>query len=432
MIDRQTKMGPTSRRGFWGALLPLGMILLLGACDSLDQLLSVDVPSDVEADELREPGSAPLLVLSAITDFECALVHYIVAGGKVGDEFEDSQLAAALGGYDRRDFNLPPLTGAFATTTCAGAIGVYTPLSTARFQADDALHLLEEVWAEADVPDRSDLIAQAAAFSGYSHILLGEAMCTVAFDEGPELPRSGAWERAEDRFTRAIAAAEAAGNDDMLNLSLVGRARARLNLGDGPGAVSDASLVPEGFAHYATYTAGISRRENRVFTRNEEGGLITIGRWYRDLTVDGVPDPRVPVTDSGRMGADIVTPLFVQSKYTSRSSPIPIGRWEEAQLIIAEVEGGQTAVDIINDLRGRHDLPPFSSTDAAEIQEQIIEERARELFLEGHHLGDIIRYDLPLRPPAGTPYPPKMGGAYGDMTCFPLPDVERLNNPNIS
>jgi hypothetical protein len=32
-------------------------------------------------------------------------------------------------------------------------------------------------------------------------------------------------------------------------------------------------------------------------------------------------------------------------------------------------------------------------------------------------------------PAAGTAYP---GGAtYGTQTCFPLPDVERINNPNI-
>ena len=24
------------------------------------------------------------------------------------------------------------------------------------------------------------------------------------------------------------------------------------------------------------------------------------------------------------------------------------------------------------------------------------------------------------------------GGLYGTQTCFPLPDVERVNNPNIS
>jgi len=76
-------------------------------------------------------------------------------------------------------------------------------------------------------------------------------------------------------------------------------------------------------------------------------------------------------------------------------------------------------------------LPPYDATGqtAAQVKTQIIEERRRELFLEGHRLGDIRRYALPLSPPAGAAYPG--GGLYGSQSCFPLPDVERLNNPNI-
>ena len=58
------------------------------------------------------------------------------------------------------------------------------------------------------------------------------------------------------------------------------------------------------------------------------------------------------------------------------------------------------------------------------------EERRRELYLEGHRLGDVRRYNLPLSPAAGTPY--AFGGVYGTQSCFPLPDVEKINNPNIT
>ena len=33
-------------------------------------------------------------------------------------------------------------------------------------------------------------------------------------------------------------------------------------------------------------------------------------------------------------------------------------------------------------------------------------------------------------PAAGTPYQRQKGGVYGSQLCFPLPDVERANNPN--
>jgi hypothetical protein len=40
------------------------------------------------------------------------------------------------------------------------------------------------------------------------------------------------------------------------------------------------------------------------------------------------------------------------------------------------------------------------------------------------------RYNIPLTPAAGTAYT-LGGGLYGSQNCFPLPDVERINNKNI-
>jgi hypothetical protein len=65
------------------------------------------------------------------------------------------------------------------------------------------------------------------------------------------------------------------------------------------------------------------------------------------------------------------------------------------------------------------------------VQAQIVEERRRELFLEGHRLGDIRRLGLTITPAAGATFPGG-GGVYGTQTCFPLPDVERINNPTIA
>ena len=91
--------------------------------------------------------------------------------------------------------------------------------------------------------------------------------------------------------------------------------------------------------------------------------------------------------------------------------------------------GGQVAVDIINALRQKASLPAYAGGTPAEITAQVREERRRELFLEGQRLGDVRRLDLQLAPAAGTPYP--KGGAYGEARCLPLPNVERLANPNI-
>jgi hypothetical protein len=41
----------------------------------------------------------------------------------------------------------------------------------------------------------------------------------------------------------------------------------------------------------------------------------------------------------------------------------------------------------------------------------------------------VKRFNLPYNPPVGTAF--SKGGTYGDQRCFPLPDVERLNNPKL-
>ena len=41
------------------------------------------------------------------------------------------------------------------------------------------------------------------------------------------------------------------------------------------------------------------------------------------------------------------------------------------------------------------------------------------------------RLGIAFTPASGVAYPGG-GGVYGTQTCFPLPDVERINNPTIS
>ena len=106
-----------------------------------------------------------------------------------------------------------------------------------------------------------------------------------------------------------------------------------------------------------------------------------------------------------------------------------------ADVAAANAATAGNAVTIIDGLRARASLPAYSGgTTAAQVQALVREERRRELFLEGQRFGDIIRFDIPLSPAAGTPFPVK-GGTYGpdrgSQICIPLPDLERNNNPNF-
>jgi hypothetical protein len=420
MIIHRVRRG-ASRLGWLAAAAAL-----VTGCDSL---LDVEAPSRVIASTLDDPKNASLLVTGAIADLECALGRYIVNAGLLGDEIQDGQLSGLAWDVDRRTLNE---NGLYGLNSCDDAVvwGVYRPLQVARFQADDIVKKLE-AWTDEQVSNRTALIATASAHGGYAVQLLAEGFCSAAIDVGPELTPAQLAAEAEARFTKAITAAQAANLPNIVNMALVGRARSRLYQGKNAEALADAQGVTAGFVANATYSIANARRNNPVNTFINRNAALSIEADFRNLTFNGVADPRVSVVFANRNAVDQFTPLWIQNKYAAQTSSIPIARYEEAQLIIAEVSGGQTAVDIINALHTRANIPPFASNDPAEIQAQVIQERQRELFLEGHHLGDVRRHDLPLTPAAGTLYPPKAGGSYGDSRCFPLPASERLNNPNI-
>jgi hypothetical protein len=166
--------------------------------------------------------------------------------------------------------------------------------------------------------------------------------------------------------------------------------------------------------------------------------FFTVDVPFRGFTTGGVPDPRVVVDSEVKagggpvIGPDQVTAIWGEEKYPSISAPIPIGHYSEAQLIIAEADNDAGnpagAINIINALRHAADtaMKPYTgSTNKDSVQAAIIHERAAELFLEGHRLGDMIRYGqtfIPLYPAAGTQF--KDGGTFGTQLCFPLPVIE--------
>jgi hypothetical protein len=153
----------------------------------------------------------------------------------------------------------------------------------------------------------------------------------------------------------------------------------------------------------------------------------------RNLTTEkGEIDPRGASTQTTTRPADNRAVIWVPNKHSSLTAATPVASYKEAQLILAEAQGGQSAVTIINALRAAVNLQPYTGpTDAASIQKLIIDERRRALFAEGFRNYDMQRFNVPFNPPVGAPFPNK-GGSYGDTRCLPLPDVERFNNPNIT
>lgn len=395
---------------------------LTAACGNFDRLLTVQTPSRLAEDAFLVPANAALISASAVADYECALGGYVVASGLAAGELVDATQTAARHNYDRR--NVEAVDALYSTSGCEG-IGVYTPINTARYTNDQAVQRLSE-WTDAQVPNRQRLIALNSAMAGFSLLLLGEGFCEGVIGLGSALTPAQLFDSAEVRFTRAIAAATTAGDANVLNLAYVGRARARINKGQKPGAADDAARVPVGFVYNATADATIGRRNNRVFQQVNQSNATSVAPAYRTLN-----DPRVSVTDLNRTAPDQINRLWNQNKYGSLVATYPIASGLEAQLILAEARGGAAGVAILNTLRARTGvaLPPLTAQESANVDAAVAEERRRELFLQGNRWFDVKRFNLPQVPAAGVPY--AKGGVYGDQRCWPLPDAEKLANPNF-
>jgi hypothetical protein len=407
---------------------------LLGST-ACNKILDVENPGSVPAESLIDPALAPALAASAMQTLQCGVIQYAATASMLsGEELN------ANGFVDNHPWEwrgVVEIKGAPGTCNYGRgttAMGFYTPLQQARFQLDDTFDRLDK-FTDAEVPNRLSLMASMRAYGGYALLLLGEGMCEMAIDNGPSITRAAVYALAETRFTDAITRATALGDQSLLNMARVGRARARLDLKNLPGAAADAGLVPAGFVRNAEFTeGGAAQRENRIYNLTIRNEYLSVAAPYRNLTVNGVPgsvpDPRVKVKDAAKRANDGITPLWQQQKFIAQTggTPIPIASYAEAQLILAEAVGGQAGLDAINRVRTANAVPVITDPAPAgqAFTDLVLEERRRQLFMEGQRYGDMLRYNLPFV--KGTTI---KGNTYSDLTCVPLPDVETRNNPNF-
>jgi len=404
-------------------------ILAAGASAGCESLLDVSLPGAVEEAALHDPGLAPILARSAQNDFECSLVSRIVAHGLWSSQFNNASTNQGHGAARTRRIAAHDTGNSDCSDTQAlgGIENPYGMTQIARGQAINAYEIISEFdgLAGADA-----LLAKAAAFEGYSILGLSEGYCEVRLDPDAALiSPAAAIAIAADRFAEARTLASASGDNALLNLARVGGARA-LNYIDRHGeALALAAVVPAGFVYNATYDASPPRRHNKVFTENYENRYISVHDDFRTndpldpmLKVGGIDDPRVPIDGSALGGSnDGVTDIWRQAKYTSSSDPIPIATWEEAQLIVAEaaLDAGDAAAAIvaIDAVRASYVLPLYSgAATVPAVTTQLIEERRRQLFVQGHWLGDMVRFGIPFEEgvdPKGQPFVP-------GVTCIPI------------
>lgn len=433
------------------ALALLGALATTG-CD-LNDILGVQPANLIPAVDLEIPANAALLVNGAAADFDCAFNSYAAASALITGEFVDALQTADRWPYHQR--TVAPNMSRYSSFSCT-ALGVYTPLQSARVSANNIRSLMAG-WTDVQVPNRQLLIARAAVYEGWAQLLLAETFTETVFSSvtgetvnwGTIITRSQALDSAIATLTTAITTALAVGGvsaDSIQFFALVGRARAHHSKAyianaanpDLSTARADAVIVPADFQWRTTASGTVARRQNRIF--QESSPTVTqqnasVGPYYRTLN-----DPRVPVQNMNRNSNGTNVPQWAQLKYTAVTSPLPVATGAEMQLLIAEADrsGGSCAIStqvIIASFRTAGSQPAYiacvdPAADLAEIQDQ----RRRALWLQGTYLGDVIRYNITLDPPAGTdtPWGQQYGSHVGSDQLLPLPDVERQNNPLLN
>lgn len=456
-MRKRTNRGISRRLAIAALTLPA---FALGACENI---MEVELPGNMTEGDLYTPGAANTLVNSVIADFECSYSYFTT----MSSAMEDTWIRATgyWGGWAEYQTIRP---GAGDCATSDTSTGWSTGFQKSRTLAEKAYGLLGE-WGS-EVTNNQQLAATAATYAGLVYQIFGETYCEVTADVGPIMKAvdggvvNGVYQNnevlevAESWFDRALTTM--GGSDysivstsSLKQLALLGRARVRLATGDLTGAAADAAQVEPGFVAYATRDASVRQRWNSTYRTFDGQGYAAVApvffedgqpiefTGYRNLTIssdglqtvkDGVPDPRVPVDSVGQFLQDGITDSWAQRKYLGLDADVPIGRWAEAQLILAEVAAATNpadAVQYINAVRDAENLPHYAGpTDAATIRKVIIEEKRREFFFEGRFLAEKLRQDLWF--PRGKGFAHKQM-AYGNATCYVMPLSEYQNNPNV-
>ena len=399
--------------------------------------LDVTNPSVIDAGTFDPTKDGTTLALSAQTNFYQAFQSVALYGGLISDELWTGAIRLQ--------------TNRLASRTFAGSDDInadfFALLSLAVASNENA------VTALASGPDAaSDVnLARASMNFGFSTELMAETMCSGVIQGGPELTDDQLLDTAITAFSRAVTVATAAGSagTEILNASNVGLARAYLQKGDNANAATAAALVPSDFVLNVVTSANVSTQGslgNLMYGTTVGGQLVAPERYRIHDALDGVTpvgDARLPI-DSTQPGSTLNgIPYVIQTKYTSYDAPIRQASGLEAQYIAAEAAlhaSGNTgpALTLIAARRTAGGQPAYSgATDSQSVLEELLNQRARDFWMEGKKLGDLRRnptVSLPavLTDPVGAPFYTSVGGGtFGSTFCAPIPPEETNANPNL-
>lgn len=401
--------------------------LALSACS-----MDVRTPSQIEASTIDPIADARVFSLSAQQNF---YVAYAGSGSQFGNYINASALYSneTWSGAVRNEVN--DIARHVIVDTNLDLNGSFwVPLQVAIGTNDQVLSVLK-----GSATFNSDIaVARASVWSAYAIEFIAESFCEGVLHVGPALTPAQMIDSAIVRFQQAITVASnitGAEATKILGAARVGLARAYLQKGDNANALATANLVSPTFVATTTHVDDAQARTrlgNGIFLTSS-GTTQIVAEPYRELG-----DPRVTFVDAGINAQDGRNRLFRQTKYASITAPVRIASGLEARYIAAEAQlklDGNTApaLALIAERRTAGGQPAFTGTTTAAVLAELMDQRARDFWLEGKHLGDVLRNPsaAALVPAVGTPFYKSELGNFQELTCLPIPFAEKANNPNF-
>ena len=324
--------------------------------------------------------------------------------------------------------------------------GTQSQLLRSRFAAIDAEARIVRVLGDTGAP-KSILTAQVQTSKAWADVYLAMMYCESPLTpSGPAASDSAVFKQALAEFNTAIATATTVGTSAAAfkNWALAGRARVNLFLGNFDAALADANAVPSTFVKQALFSTNssptfsgsqLNQNRNRSGTlrrlwwsmvdTSNVGVLPTPDQYVRDPW-SNLPDTRMAVLHTkGLKGVNNQTTYYGIQKYKDYTAPETMTSFKEMNLIKAEVYWKKgdlaNAVTQLNINRTAAGLSAFAlPLTSDDVFQRLLSERFATLFVEGHRLTDLNRFNLVTS---------RLGS--GRAVKFQLSLSEILNNANM-
>jgi hypothetical protein len=442
-----------------------------GSVAACKDFLTAENPAAVPVERLSDTSLVELMANSAIAGLQGANYFWFsYLGATFTDELRNHHVFIDEILYDQRRV---------AVDNSYNSVFTYGPLQRARWLADSVAGRMRVIYPDSALRDAR--LARTYAIAGYHLIQLAEGWCEVPIGTGSArfsapIQSDSLFKLAEARFDSAIKVAaaaktgnEAAGGvagqrfaaaaDSIRNLAYVGMARAALGRGDLTKAAASARQVVSqggatGFEYRIYYNSNTTLGLQNLFAERLSGGAGATSASITSTPFLALDDPRVPHPINAVTGQPLPEPATGGSFVVPNAPPsfsthdgtragadftyatsVRLASLLEARYIIAESEGATP--ENIAFVESRRVAYPSTTattpTDATNFLANLIDQRRRDFYLDGHRMGDLRRYAKRYGLefwPTGSFYG-STTTTFGDGKCWPINTAEVTNNPLV-